>query len=96
LRKVPPHDFVQNLSSPWIIPEPASSQVRTLALLARHIEDPDSKTYLKELRQVIDDVERGGSIGSRGPDLERKFGLLRDRLTWSLTKWRDELETAAA
>jgi hypothetical protein len=63
-----------------------------LWLLTRHIDDPDSKAYLKEFRQVLDDVERGGSIGGTGHDLERKFRLLQDRLTWSLTKWRDELE----
>lgn len=94
LRRIPPNDFVQGLASPWIIPEPASTYVRQLALLARHIEDPDSIQYLAELRQVIDTVERGGAIGGTGPDVARKFKLIQDRMTWSLTKWRDELAAA--
>ncbi|MGE0824818.1 MAG: hypothetical protein AB7G75_28175 [Candidatus Binatia bacterium] len=72
LRKVAPEEFVAQLNQPGRIPEPTSSDIRELALLAsRHVTDPDSVQYLKELRQILDSVEQGSSIGANGPEIAK-------------------------
>jgi len=93
LRKVDPEEFVAQLTQPGRIPEPATSYIRELALLApRHVTDPDSIQYLKELRQLLDSVEQGSSIGANGAEIAKKLRRIQERMNWSITQWRDELE----
>jgi hypothetical protein len=85
---------VAQLNQPGRIPEPVASYIRELALLApRHVADPDAIQYLRELRQLLDSIEQGGSMGANGPEIAKKLRRIQERMNWSIPQWRDELES---
>jgi hypothetical protein len=92
LRKIDPEDFVTQLNQPGKIPEPTSSYIRELALRTEYIADPDTVRYLRELRQTLNSVEQGSSIGANGPEIAKKLKRVQERLGWSITQWQGELQ----
>jgi len=92
IRKVSGDEFVAQLSVPGKIPEPLSTYIRELALLVKYVGDSDTVLYIKQLRQWIDTVQQGSSIGGNGPEIARLFTNVQQRMGWSITEWRDELQ----
>jgi len=93
LRAIRENQFADQLNTPGQIPQPVSNNIRELNLLARYIKDSDTRLYLKQLVQWIDNVEQGSGIGGNGPVIAKLFRDVRDRMGWSITEWRDELMT---
>lgn len=90
--KVSADEFVAQLAVPGHIPEPVSSYVRELGLLVKYVGDSDNVLYIKQLRQWIDTVQEGTSIGDNGPEIARLFTNVQQRMGWSITEWRNELQ----